>query len=286
MDIRHKQIPRAPKLYVIDEESLKFLAGQKSPLQRTRYQESCALFSANQPEPLSPEVVTFITRLKEVGYTGTDESDSTDRSPLVVVGELDDLHSSEIWKSILRLKSLREQQVKQCYSPYDSLPINIEVGIWDQKQVSLLPEEHTKKTIFIKELSGCCALAMIVKCKSGTRHAIMSQCPPQETQVEDLKRAIAQINNDQIIYKTLVVLTGGTIAKINDKIYQLKPTSEYLSHIGLLRDAAQIVPRVFAYFESDHNKAKDYPDFRVELSHAGATWYYVGDSHKPHRLDE
>ena len=79
MDIRQKQTPRAPKLYIIDEESLKFLAGQKSAVQRTRYQESCdAVFAANQTEPMSPEVMTFITRLKEVGYTGADESDSTD----------------------------------------------------------------------------------------------------------------------------------------------------------------------------------------------------------------
>ena len=141
------------------------------------------------------------------------------------------------------MKSLRQQQIKQSYSAFDSLPKNIEVGIWEQKKISLLPEERTKKIIFINALNGCCVLAMIMKCKSGTRHVIMSQVLPEETQIQELTQAIMQINDDEIMCKTLIVLTGGKITKVNDTRYQFTPTSECLRHIHSLGEAVQVTHR-------------------------------------------
>jgi len=287
MDIRQKQVPHVPKFYVIDEETLTFLAGQRNAEQRKNYLETCEardLFSAPQPELMSPEVVTFIKQLKKVGYTEAEPCDSTDRSPLVVVGELDDRHSYEIWQTLLRLKNLRQQQIKPNCRPFESLPVSVEVGLRDQKQISLWSTECTKKFIFINGLNGFCALAMIIKCKSGAQHVIMSQFPSGETQVEELKEAIMQISGDEIIRKTLIVLTGGKITKVSDTRYQFTPTSEFLRHINLLKDAVQVTPSAFTYFESDNYKAKNDPDFRVELSKDQVKWSFIGDSHKLHSI--
>lgn len=162
-----------------------------------------------------------------------------------------------------------------------------EVFMNDQKEINATPEEQQKKTIFTKDLTGCIALALIVKKQSGSKHVIMSHFAliNQADQIRRLKIAFNKLydQNDEIIDKHLIIVAPGEWVQDDNDKWIMKPHSYILKQIRMLEAVVDIKP-VIAIYDEKHSNVQKLRDFKVELSPEKISWSYFNDHHIPHNI--
>jgi hypothetical protein len=172
---------------------------------------------------------------------------------------------------------------------------SIRVGMGDQRQIILPNDLSFNKKIFTDGLCGCIAIAMLVKCKSGVRHAMMSHYPPiqRDLQIKGLQRmlmGVCQGENDSIGKKDLIVLVPGEWFKDGEGKWTVwKANQTENNHILRLGACVGVEPVVSPYstFKTiEKVKQKYFHDFELDLSNDKATWRSFGDSHILHKIEE
>jgi hypothetical protein len=176
-----------------------------------------------------------------------------------------------------------------CAQTMENRQKNIEVQMWDQQTIKLMPGEQAEKKIWKNGLCGCVALALITKCKDGTFQVTMSHFPPTSLnqQKTGLRRAIANCNGlceGEVEKKELIVLVPGEDVKNAQGKWNFEANKEYESYIEELSVIAGVSATVSPYDLMRMAGEKKFdPDFQVTISSNGIVWISFGDDHIRHK---
>lgn len=169
------------------------------------------------------------------------------------------------------------------------------VPMESQNEISLTPQEQTKKIIYIHRLVGleqCTALAMILYRKSGVKQVIMSNYSlfGMVEQKENLNNALKNCNNsdDEITAKHCIILAAAYYeGKNSNEKLVMRPLPETLNHIEELQAIANIKEAEVSYYDEYYynGKLSYFPDFSIILSPEEIIWQSCADAHALHQIE-